>query len=130
MNFDHVVLNVKNMDEMVQFYRDVMALAIERLEEYKQGSSLFPFARVSNDNIIDFFPKELWCQDTEVCETAHTNMNHFCLVMTVDEWNDLKKRLDDNAIQIEDGPVKRNGAKGMGMSIYFRDPDGNLIEAR
>lgn len=42
----------------------------------------------------------------------------------------LTQRLDENGIIIEEGPVKRGEAKGKGTSIYFRDPDGNLIEAR
>ena len=32
------------------------------------------------------------------------------------------------AVPIELGPVARAGAKGMGMSVYFRDPDGSLLE--
>jgi catechol 2,3-dioxygenase-like lactoylglutathione lyase family enzyme len=36
--------------------------------------------------------------------------------------------LTAHAIQIETGPVERNGAGGSGTSVYFRDPDGSLME--
>ena len=42
----------------------------------------------------------------------------------------LSERLDAHTIDIEEGPVPRWGARGMGTSIYFRDPEKNLIEAR
>ena len=32
------------------------------------------------------------------------------------------------AVVIEEGPVARSGAKGQGTSVYFRDPDGSLLE--
>ena len=32
------------------------------------------------------------------------------------------------AVAVEVGPVERYGAKGRGVSVYFRDPDGSLLE--
>jgi catechol 2,3-dioxygenase-like lactoylglutathione lyase family enzyme len=36
--------------------------------------------------------------------------------------------LSRRAVPIEAGPMQRFGAKGSGTSIYFRDPDGTLLE--
>jgi catechol 2,3-dioxygenase-like lactoylglutathione lyase family enzyme len=44
---DHIVLNVADAERSVAFYRDVLGLAIERLEEWRAGKVGFPSARVS-----------------------------------------------------------------------------------
>jgi catechol 2,3-dioxygenase-like lactoylglutathione lyase family enzyme len=31
-------------------------------------------------------------------------------------------------VEIEEGPVPRPGTRGQGTSVYFRDPDGSLLE--
>jgi catechol 2,3-dioxygenase-like lactoylglutathione lyase family enzyme len=36
--------------------------------------------------------------------------------------------LDQRGVPVEAGPMQRNGAKGAGTSVYFRDPDGSLLE--
>jgi extradiol dioxygenase family protein len=58
------------------------------------------------------------------------HLNHFCLAMGKPAWDGLSVRLARAGVTIENGPVKRWGAHGTGISIYFRDPENNLIEAR
>ena len=36
--------------------------------------------------------------------------------------------LERHGVAVELGPVQRLGAKGQGTSVYFRDPDGSLLE--
>ena len=33
-----------------------------------------------------------------------------------------------HSVEVELGPVRRQGARGEGTSVYFRDPDGSLLE--
>ena len=36
--------------------------------------------------------------------------------------------LGAHGVEVELGPVERTGARGTGTSVYFRDPDGSLLE--
>jgi catechol 2,3-dioxygenase-like lactoylglutathione lyase family enzyme len=48
------------------------------------------------------------------------------------EWagpiEDAVAHLVEHGIAVERGPMQRFGAKGQGISVYFRDPDGSLME--
>jgi catechol 2,3-dioxygenase-like lactoylglutathione lyase family enzyme len=38
------------------------------------------------------------------------------------------EHLASHGVEVEVGPVERDGARGRGTSVYFRDPDGSLLE--
>jgi catechol 2,3-dioxygenase-like lactoylglutathione lyase family enzyme len=126
---DHIVLNVEDDEKMIAFYSNVLQLATERLDAYRAGRVPFPSVRLNADTIIDLFPWEMW-QKTAVAVPGRPNLNHFCIVLSRKEWEGLEARLHADDVEIEEGPVPRWGAHGTGTSIYFRDPEGNLIEAR
>lgn len=42
--------------------------------------------------------------------------------------NEALAHLNMHGVPVELGPVERNGARGRGTSVYFRDPDGSLLE--
>lgn len=126
---DHIVLNMEKEEEMINFYTKILMLAPERLADYHSGSALFPSVRLNDVTVIDLFPKKLW-SNNDTSKTHYSNLNHFCIALSKHFWNDLLNRLIANGIDIAEGPVTRWGARGDGTSIYFRDPEGNMIEAR
>jgi extradiol dioxygenase family protein len=126
---DHIVLNIENEEKMITFYLEVLALAPDRLGKYRIGKVPFPSVRLNSDTVIDLFPKKLW-QKVDGTDQNRVNLNHFCISLSKKNWDSLIERINLNNINIEEGPVSRWGAHGTGTSIYFRDPDGNLIEAK
>jgi len=126
---DHIVLNVEDEDRMIEFYSGTLDLSAERLNEYRAGKVSFPSIRVGPDTIIDLFPKKMW-RETAPPGPGRENLNHFCLSLDREEWDRVRERLDAAGVPVEVGPVPRWGAHGTGISIYFRDPEGNLVEAR
>jgi hypothetical protein len=110
---DHIVLNVEDDEKMIAFYANVLMFTTERLEEYRAGKAPFPSVRLNSDTIIDLFPKKLWQEGSRAGE-GRENLNHFCMALTKEIWEELLKRLNAHAIPIEVGPVPRWGAHGTG----------------
>lgn len=126
---DHIVLNIEDVETIIDFYTRILMLPAERLDDYRAGNAPFPSVRINDDTVIDLFPKKLWEQDGSAVKGL-SNLNHFCLSLTKTDWEELHRRLRDQKIAISEGPVQRWGARGSGTSMYFSDPEGNVIEAR
>lgn len=41
---------------------------------------------------------------------------------------DAVAHLERHGVEVEEGPIPRHGARGAGISVYFRDPDGSILE--
>jgi glyoxylase I family protein len=124
---DHIVLNVANVDRTLRFYSEGLGLAVERLEEYRRGEAPFPSVRVNPDTIIDLFPPAL--SGTTGSRSTSTNLDHVCLVFT-DRIETLQEHLAGIGVAVERGPTEVFGARGIGTSVYVRDPDHTLVELR
>ena len=115
--FDHVVLNVADVEKSLAFYCDVLGLAPVRVEEWRRGEAPFPSARVSEGTIIDLLA---------VPRTGE-NADHICLVVAPADFEAVK---ESGVFDVVAGPGPRFGARGIGTSLYVKDPDGNTVELR
>ena len=115
--FDHVVLNVADVERSLSFYIDELGLAPVRVEEWRRQEVFFPSVRVSAGTIIDLLQ----------VERTGENANHICLVVAPTDFDALKA---SGRFEVLDGPDRRFGARGDGTSLYIRDPDGNMVELR
>jgi catechol 2,3-dioxygenase-like lactoylglutathione lyase family enzyme len=63
----------------------------------------------------------------EIAQDTVPGTGNFCL-LTGQPVGELVAALRARGIAIEAGPSERDGATGRILSVYFRDPDGNLVE--
>lgn len=125
---DHIVLNVRDMDTILDFYINVLGLQGERIEAYQQGDVPFPSVRINADTLIDLFPVQAAATDAPTQQPEH--LNHFCMVIAKADMQQVIAHLESHGVTIEEGPITRWGAHGNGTSIYFCDPEGRQIEIR
>lgn len=119
-HLDHIVLTVADLEKTVQFYNCILGMALEEFGENFERKAL----RFGNQKINlhlkgkEFEPK---------AKTPLPGSADLCFI-TQTPLEEVQSTLIERGIPIEEGPVKRTGACGPILSIYFRDPDGNLLE--
>jgi catechol 2,3-dioxygenase-like lactoylglutathione lyase family enzyme len=121
---DHIVLNVADVERSLAFYSETLGLPAERVEAWRRGELRFPSVRVNEATILDLV------QASERAPEDALNLAHFCLVTDDADLAAVANALESAGVSIERGPGMRSGARGNALSIYFRDPDNNLIELR
>ena len=115
---DHLVLMVLDEAVSVRFYCGVLGMT---LETFGAGRKAFLFGSCKTNLHVkghEFEPK---------AKVPTPGALDLCFLVDC-SVEDVMKRLEAAGIPIEGGPVRRTGACGPLMSVYVRDPDGNLIE--
>lgn len=115
---DHFVLTVASIDATCDFYQRV--LGFERHSPDGKPTSLRFGRQKINVHQADrtFDPK---------AQRPTPGAADFCLI-TLEPLESVMEHLERCGVPIEKGPIARTGAIGPMISVYFRDPDGNLIE--
>lgn len=123
---DHLVLRVADLDAMLKFYCDVLGCAIERrndalgIVQLRAGHSLLDLAPVDG---------QLGRAGGGTPGREGRNLDHFCF--RVDPFDESNIRSHLAAHNVEAGETtSRYGAEGQGLSIYIKDPEGNVVELK
>lgn len=115
---DHVVLRCRDIARALEFYTTVLGMTEERrieqigLIQLRAGASM-----------LDLVP-------TERRDEPGRNVDHFCLGIETADLAALASHLRAAGVHVAGEPAQRYGARGMGLSIYILDPEGNTVELK
>jgi catechol 2,3-dioxygenase-like lactoylglutathione lyase family enzyme len=121
MVLDHLILHVNDVERTVQFYADILGFT----NEGKSGP--FTVVRVTPDFTIQLAP---W---------GTQGGEHLAFAMSHAEFTEIFRRVRDAKLAFGDsfhsvgnlqGPGIEAGARGLGASLYFFDPNKHLVEIR
>jgi catechol 2,3-dioxygenase-like lactoylglutathione lyase family enzyme len=118
LRIDHVVIAVSDVERSNAFYRDVLGAEIIQ----REGGVAYRFGDQQLNVHVAGRPASIVASDP-----VRPGNSDLCFV-----WRGgievAVEHLGSHGVQVELGPVERSGARGLGTSIYFRDPDGSLLE--
>ncbi len=116
---DHVVVRCRDQAGTLDFYTRVLGLTEERrleaigLVQLRAGQSM-----------LDLVPADPPPSDTG------RNVDHFCLGVDAPDMDALVAWLRTEGVVVLGEPAERYGARGMGLSVYVLDPEGNIVELK
>ena len=128
VGMDHVAIRVTDLDRALEFYGDLLGMAVRDREKFEADD--LPFvACVAGSQHLHVVPVDR--------EPIDVGGEHVCLLFrsndtdTREAIGDLLDTLRETGIEIEDGePVERLGAYGRDWAVYVRDPDGRRVELK
>ncbi|MEP7729681.1 VOC family protein [Marinomonas primoryensis] len=114
-HFDHIVLTVADIDRAVLFYKTVLKME--------------PITFANGRRAVQFGQQKINFQllGQELRNHAMEGSGDLCLITN---WTiaDVVGHLKSCKVTILEGPVSKSGAQGPIQSVYFNDPDNNLVE--
>jgi catechol 2,3-dioxygenase-like lactoylglutathione lyase family enzyme len=117
-SLDHVVFTVKDIDASCEFYAKVLGMEIVTFGENRKtlsfGSQKINLQQLGRESALR-------------ADKPTPGSADICFITSL-SLSDVIAHLNSCGVELIAGPLERNGARGLMMSLYFRDPDKNLIE--
>ena len=119
MILDHVVIAVSDWERSNRFYVDVLGAELVELDKGRWAY------RFGEQQLNVHGPGST--PQPRAADPVRPGNSDLCFL-----WDgpieSAVEHLHGRGVEVEIGPVERIGAGGPGMSVYFRDPDGSLLE--
>ena len=115
---DHLVLTVHDLRATIEFYTRVLGMETITFGDGRTALAFGPQKINLHEAGREYEPKA----------TAPTPGSADLCFLTASSPETVLAHLRAVDVEIVEGPVQRTGARGPLMSVYFRDPDGNLLE--
>lgn len=125
-HIDHLVLRVRKIDTMINFYTKVLGCSLEKTQK-----DIGLYQLRAGDALIDLVPVdgELGRMGGAAPGKEGRNLDHVCFRIEPFDEHLIRALLKSHGIDA--GELKsRYGAEGMGPSIYIEDPEGNVVELK
>jgi catechol 2,3-dioxygenase-like lactoylglutathione lyase family enzyme len=117
---DHVVIAVSDWERSNEFYRDVIGAEVV---DYGNGRFAYRFGTQQ----LNVHGPGVDVGSLVAKRPVEPGNSDVCFV-----WpgpiGEAVEHLADHGVDVEAGPERRRGGRGDGTSVYFRDPDGSLLE--
>ena len=115
--FDHIVISTSDVEATIKFYVDICGM---KAVEERPGKWALHFAE-----------SKISLQDAsalpDIARQTLPGTANFCLY-TERAIDEIMRVLSQHEIEVIAGPGERIGATGPILSVYFNDPEGNLVE--
>jgi catechol 2,3-dioxygenase-like lactoylglutathione lyase family enzyme len=114
------VIAVRDWERSNAFYRDVLGVEVVELDLGRYAYRL-PDGQQLNVHGPGATPHP------RAADPVRPGNSDLCFVWDGSSGSAIE-HLRSHGVEVELGPVERRGARGPGASVYFRDPDGSLLE--
>ena len=120
LRLDHVVIAVSDWERSNEYYAEVLGAEVVDV-----GGGRYAYRL--GDQRLNVHGPGVDVGDNVARKPVESGNSDFCFVWpgSVEE---ALAHLGRCGVAVEPGPVARTGARGDGTSLYFRDPDGSLLE--
>ncbi len=119
LSLDHVVVAVSDWERSNAFYRDVLGADLVELTEGRWAY------RIGDRQLNVHGPGAT--PHPRAADPVRPGNSDLCF-----RWDGTPEEASEHVrahgVEVELGPIERIGARGTGLSVYFRDPDGSLLE--